>query len=39
MSGDGAEVVIRDAKDGWWQVVDAQGRAGWIREKQVAKVE
>jgi SH3-like domain-containing protein len=32
---DGAEVVIRDAKDGWWQIVDAQGRAGWVKDKQV----
>ncbi len=32
----GAEVVIRDSKDGWWQVTDGQGHTGWVREKQAA---
>ena len=36
---DGAEVNIQDTKDGWFQITDAQGRSGWVKEKQVATVE
>ncbi len=30
----GAEVQLLDSKDGWWQVMDAQNRSGWIKSSQ-----
>lgn len=36
---DGAEVIVKDVKDGWLQVTDGQGRSGWIQEKQARIIE
>jgi hypothetical protein len=36
---DGAEVVITDKKDGWWQVRDGQGRTGWVKGEAVVRLE
>ena len=36
---DGAEVVVTDKKDGWWQVRDGQGRTGWVKAEAVVKLE
>ncbi|HEX4646587.1 MAG TPA: tetratricopeptide repeat protein [Verrucomicrobiae bacterium] len=36
---DGAELTILDQKDGWFQVVDAAQRVGWLRQEQVLLLE
>lgn len=35
---DGAEVVLTDEKNGWWQVRDGQGRTGWVKGEAVVRV-
>jgi len=32
---DGAELVVLDHRDHWWQVTDGSGRIGWLPAKQV----
>jgi tetratricopeptide (TPR) repeat protein len=36
---DGAEVIVSDTKDGWWQVRDGQGRTGWVKAEAVVRLE
>jgi tetratricopeptide (TPR) repeat protein len=36
---DGAELTVLDQKDGWYQVVDAAQRVGWLRQEQVLLLE
>ncbi|HEY1170398.1 MAG TPA: tetratricopeptide repeat protein [Verrucomicrobiae bacterium] len=36
---DGAEVVVTDQKDAWWQVRDGQGRTGWVKGEAVVRLE